>query len=207
MTKLVAIAALALLPIALTAQTTHVKLTNDGAFASVSGADSLSNFTLQVSRGTTNKDTTTNLVFNSTTFSADLTTATVLDIIGPIPNGAFSGDNTKNLNLNLDPSTLDPTVTVIESCTIDFTQVDPTFTCGPLPAGTIALAFQENDVQRDQLLADERFTTIGPITIHSHQRSDSGSATVQGSIFGTSISSANANVGVNHMSTIEYTKN
>ena len=207
MKKLVAMAAFVLLPAVLSAQTRVVKLTNDGAFAAVSGSDSLSSFTLQVSRGSVSGSTTTNLVFTSFAFSADLTSATVTEIIGPIPNSAFSGDNTKNLTLSLDPSTLDPTITVVESCSIDFTQVDPAFTCGALPPGGIQLAFQENDVQRQRLLAQEQFSTFGPVTIHSHQRSDSGSATVQGTILGTSVSSANANVGVNHLSTIQFTKN
>lgn len=207
MKKLLAIAALAFLPIALTAQTTHLKLTNDGAFASVSGSDSLSSFNLQVSRGSGNSSTTTNLVFASFAFAADFSSASFVEIVGPIPNSAFSGDNTKSLNLNLDPSTLDPAVTVVESCSIDLTQASPAFVCGPLPAGTITVSFQENDIQRDRLLADERFSTVGPVTLHSHQRADTGSASAQGTIFGTSLSSANATVGVNHMSTIEYTRN
>jgi hypothetical protein len=207
MKKLVVIATLAFLPIALTAQTTHLKLTNDGAFASVAGSDSLSNFTLQVSRGSTNGSTTTNLLFLSATFSADFTSATSLEIIGPIPNSAFTGDNTKSLTLNLDPSTLDPSVTIVQSCTLDLSQVDPVLTCGALPPGTISISFQENDLQTDRLLAAERFTTFGPITIHTHQRADTGSATAQGTILGTAVSSANASVGVNHLSTIEYIRN
>ncbi len=207
MKKLVAVAAFVLLPAILTAQTRIVKLTNDGAFASVSGSDSLSNFTLQVSRGSINGSTTTNLVFVSFSITADLSSASIVEIVGPIPNSAFSGDNTKNLTLSLDPSTLDPTVTVVESCSIDFTQANPTLICGAVPPGTIDLAFQENDVQRQRLLAQEQFTTFGPVTIHSHQRSDSGSATAQGTILGTSVSSANASAGVNHLSTIQFTKN
>jgi hypothetical protein len=207
MKKLAVVAALVLLPMGLFAQTRVVKMTNDGAFAAISGSDSLSNFSLQVSRGSANSSTTTNLIFVSFAFSADFSSANIVEIVGPIPNSSFSGDNTKNLTLNLDPSTLDPTVTVIESCSIDFTQVDPIVTCGPLPPGGIQLAFQENDIQRQRLLAQEQFSTFGPVTIHSHQRSDSGSATVQGTILGTSISSSNASVGVNHLSTIQFTRN
>jgi hypothetical protein len=205
MKKLLMIAAVALLPLALAAQTKHVKLTNDGAFASISTSDSLSNFQLQVSRGASGASTTTNLLFVSSSFSSDLTTATVIEIVGPIPNSSFSGDNTKTLVLDLDPSTLDPTVTTIESCTLDFTQVDPTFVCGPLPAGTIHLSFQKNDIQENRLVQTQT-TTLGPVTIISHQRSEAGSATVQGTVFGTSISSSNGNSGVNHLSSIEFTR-
>lgn len=204
--KKLLLAAVVLLPLALAAQTKHVKLTNDGAFASISTSNPTSNFELEVSRGfSTGNNTSTNLFFLSSSFNADLTVFTLVEIVGPIPNSAFSGDNTKNLALDLDPSTLDPTVTTIESCTLDFTQPSLGFVCGPLPAGTIHLSFQENDLQQSRLVQTQT-STVGPVTINSHQRSDSGSANVQGTIFGTSVSSPNGNVGVNHLSSIEFTR-
>jgi len=204
--KKLLLAAVVLLPLALAAQTKHVKLTNDGAFASISTSNSTSNFELEVSRAfSTGNNTSTNLFFISSSFNADLTAFTLIEIVGPIPNGAFTGDNTKNLALDLDPSTLDPTVTTIESCTLDFTQPSLGFVCGPLPAGTIHLSFQENDLQQSHLVQTQ-ISTVGPVTINSHQRSDSGSANVQGTIFGTSVSSSNGNVGVNHLSSIEFTR-
>jgi len=204
--KKLLLAAVVLLPLVLAAQTKHVKLTNDGAFASVSTSNPTSNFELEVSRAfSTGNNTSTNLFFLSSSFNADLTAFTLIEIVGPIPNSAFSGDNTKNLTLDLDPSTLDPTVTTIESCTLDFTQPSLGFVCGPLPAGTIHLSFQENDLQQSHLVQTQ-VSTVGPVTINSHQRSDSGSANVQGTIFGTSVSSSNGNVGVNHLSSIEFTR-
>ena len=206
MKKLLVIATVVLLPLALAAQTKHVKLTNDGAFASVSTSNPTSNFQLQVSRGlSTGNNTSTNLFFISSSFNTDLTVLTIIEIVGPIPNSAFTGDNTKNLAFDLDPSTLDPTVTTIESCTLDFSQPIPSFVCGALPAGTIHLSFQENDFQLSHLVQTQT-STVGPVTINSHQRSDSGSADVQGTIFGTSVSSPNGNVGVNHLSSIEFTR-
>jgi hypothetical protein len=204
--KKLLLAAVVLLPLALVAQTKHVKLTNDGAFASISTSNSTSNFELEVSRAfSTGNNTSTNMFFLSSSFNADLTAFTLIEIVGPIPNSAFSGDNTKNLAIDLDPSTLDPTVTTIESCTLDFTQPSLGFVCGPLPAGTIHLSFQENDLQQSHLVQTQT-STVGPVTINSHQRSDSGSANVQGTIFGTSVSSPNGNVGVNHLSSIEFTR-
>jgi len=204
--KKLLLAAVVLLPLVLAAQTKHVKLTNDGAFASVSTSNPTSNFELEVSRAfSTGNNTSTNLFFLSSSFNADLTAFTLIEIVGPIPNSAFSGDNTKNLTLDLDPSTLDPTVTTIESCTLDFTQPSLGFVCGPLPAGTIHLSFQENDLQQSHLVQTQ-VSTVGPVTINSHQRSDSGSANVQGTIFGSSVSSPNGNVGVNHLSSIEFTR-
>jgi len=206
MKKLLVIATVVLLPLALAAQTKHVKLTNDGAFASLNTSDSSSNFQLQVSRGlSTGNTTSTNLEFVSISFSPDFTSITVLEIVGPIPNAAFSGDNTKSLVLSLDPSTLDTTVTTAESCTLDFTQVNPNFVCGPLPAGTIQLNFQENDIQETSLVQTQT-SVMGPVTIISHQRADSGTASVQGTVFGTAISSANGSSGVNHLSSIEFTR-
>jgi hypothetical protein len=204
--KKLLLAAVVLLPMALMAQTKHVKLTNDGAFASVQTSNSTANFELEVSRAFTGgSSTSTNLFFLSSSFNADLTAFTLIEIVGPIPNGAFTGDNTKNLALNLDPSTLDPNVTLVESCTLDFTQTPPVFACGPLPAGTIQLNFQENDFQVGHLVQTQT-ATVGPVTINSHQRSDSGSANVTGTLFGMSVSTPGGNVGVNHLSSIEFTR-
>jgi hypothetical protein len=204
--KKLLIAAVVLLPLALTAQTKHIKLTNDGAFASVQTNNPTANFQLQVSRAFSGgSNTSTNLFFISSSFNADLTVLTIIEIVGPIPNGAFTGDNTKNLALSLDPSTLDPTVTTVESCTLDFSQPVPSFVCGALPAGTIQLNFQENDFQLNHLVQTQT-STVGPVTVTSHQRSDSGSANVTGTIFGTSVSSPGGNVGVNHLSSIEFTR-
>lgn len=206
MKKLLLIATVVLLPLALAAQTKHVKLTNDGAFAALSTSDSLSNFQFQVSRAfSTGNSTATNLFFFSSSFSPDLTVATVIEIVGPVPNSSFSGDNTKSLVFDLDPSTLDPTVTTIESCTLDFTQPDPAFVCGALPPGTIHLSFQENDIQETRLVQTQT-STFGPVTVISHQRSDGGSATVQGTVLGTSVSSSAGSSGVNHLSSIEFTR-
>ena len=208
MKQLLAIAVIALFPLALNAQTQHFKFTNDGAFAAISAdSDPLSNFRLQVSRSSFNRETTTNIIFFAFTFAADFSSATLVQIGGQIPNSAFTGDSTQTLVLDLDPSTLDPMTSFSQSCTLDFSAVDPVFTCGEAPAGTIHLEFHQNSFERDRLLAREQFTTFGPITIHSHNRADSSSANVQGSILGTSVSSTSASVGVNHMSTLEFIKN
>jgi hypothetical protein len=204
--KKLLLAAVVLLPLVLAAQTKHVKLTNDGAFASISTSNPTSNFELEVSRGlSTGNNTSTNLFFLSSSFNSDLTALTLIEIVGPIPNSAFTGDNTKTLALDLDPSTLDPTVTTVESCTLDFSQPTPTFVCGPLPAGTIHLNFQETDFQLNHLVQTQT-STVGPVTINSHQRSDSASAIAQGTIFGASVSNASGSVGVNHLSSIEFTR-
>jgi hypothetical protein len=202
--QLFLLASIAFLPLALTAQTQHFKFTNDGAFATVSDSTSLSSFNLQVSRGSNNGVTGTNLLLISFVFAPDFSSATLTEIVGTIPNSAFSGDNTKHLTLDVDTSTLDPTVTFTETCTLDFTQVDPAFTCGPLAPGSIHVDFLENDIQSTRLLALEQFATAGPVTIHMHERADSGSASAQGTVLGIPISSSNATAGINHLSTLEF---
>ena len=138
MKQLLAIAVIALFPLALNAQTQHFKFTNDGAFAAISAdSDPLSNFRLQVSRSSFNRETTANIIFFAFTFAADFSSATLVQIGGQIPNSAFTGDNTQTLVLDLDPSTLDPTNSFSQSCTLDFSAVDPVFTCGAAPAGCI----------------------------------------------------------------------
>jgi len=208
MKQLLAIAAIALFPLALTAQTQHFKFTNDGAFAAVAAdLDANSNFRAQVSRSSDKTGTTTNLFFFSFVFAEDLSSATFVQIVGTIPNSSFTGDNTRDLVLDLDPGAVTGDNFFSQSCTLDFSSVDPIFSCGPTPAGTIHLAFHENGFERDRLLAREEVATFGTITIHTHQRADTSSAAVQGTIFGTAVSSSNATVGVNHMSTLEFTRN
>lgn len=207
MKQLLAVLGIVLLPLALSAQTQHLKFTNDGAFASVStDSDPLSSLRLDVSRGSTKSGSSTNLTFNSITFAPDFSSVSFIVIVGAIPDGSFTGDNTNSLTLDLDVSTLDPTTSFSENCTADLTSGDPIVTCTPL-TGSIHLSFSENGFQRNRVLAFEGFSTFGPITMHTHQRSDTGSANVQGSILGTSISSSSATVGTNHMSTLEFTKN
>jgi hypothetical protein len=200
------VALFALFPLALSAQTQHLKFTNDGAFASLTvDTDPFSRFTLQVSRSTTGSTTTTNISFFAFSISADHNFETVTQVIGTIPNDAFAGVNTQNLALNLDPSALDPATSLVQSCVVDLTTI--TFTCGPLPPGTLSLTFQGDGFQQTRLLAQEEFTTFGPFTIHTHQRADTSSASAQGTVFGTSISSSSATVGINHLSTLEFTRN
>jgi hypothetical protein len=204
MKHLLAVAVIALIPVALTAQTQHFKFINDGEFAGVSASDAFSNFNLSVSRSTTNAGTTTNFSFLSFSFPQDSQSFTFTDIIGIIPNSAFTGVNTQNMALSLDTSTLDPSV-FQEQCTFSF--VDFSFVCQTPAPGTIQLSWSQNGALRDQIVALEHFQTFGTTTIHSHQRADTSSANVQGTVLGTTVSSTNGQVGINHLSTLEFTRN
>ena len=196
-------------PLALTAQTTVFKFSQDGEFASVSQAtDPNSNFTLTVSRNSSNGNngtTTATLSFVSFTISADGNSQTFTQIIGNIPAGDFTGANTQNLALNFNTTDLDPATSFSQTCTVDLNAL--TVTCSDPPAGTIQLSFRENDAQRTRVLALGEEFTVGNFTTRIHQRSDNGTANVSGTIFGTPVSGGGATVGVNHNSSTEFIKN
>ena len=184
------------------AQTQHLKFTQSGQFANATGStDPNSTFQLSVSATSGTSGSSTSLNFQSINVAADGTSETFTLIIGLIPDSSFTGQNTGNLSLNLDTSLLDPTTSFSISCTLDL--ITFAQTCTSALTGTIQLQFQENDVQRSQILALEQVNTVGPVTTRIHQKADTGSASVQGTIFGSAVSSASATIGTNHTSTLE----
>lgn len=183
-------------------QTSKMKFTQDGAFASLvfNSSSTTSGFTqinFQVATGTGNTDS---LTYNSLVESADFNTLTFANVFGSIPASAFTGQNTQTLALNIDTSTLPAGSLFSESCTLVFSPFS--FTCGAGPAGPISLSFRENDMVSTTVNCHTT-TTSGPVTTRTNQHSDNSTANVTGTIFGTDVSGASAQVGVNHMSTIE----
>lgn len=202
MKRFVAFAAIVLFPILLMGQSTQFKFTQDGAFASISlFTPPFTSVGLTVSSGTGN---TASLQYALVSEPADFSSITITNVFGPIPASAFTGQNTQQLSLNIDTSTLPAGTVFSETCTISFT----TFieTCGPGPVGLIQLSFRENDTVSTQINLHQ-VQTSGPVTTRTSQRSDNSTANVQGTVFGTDVSTASAQVGVNHMSTIEVTRN
>ncbi|HLW53693.1 MAG TPA: hypothetical protein VKW06_12705 [Candidatus Angelobacter sp.] len=186
---------------AATCQVQHLKFTQTGQFANASGStDPNSTFELSVSTTSGTSGSSTSLSFEFISVVGTSETFTLID--GLIPDASFTGQNTSSLSLNLDTSTLDPTVVFSITCTIDLITFIQTCT-EPAAPGIIQLQFAENDVQRSQILALERVDTMGPVTIRTHQKADTGSGTVQGTIFGAAVTSATATLGVNHTSTLE----
>jgi hypothetical protein len=194
-------------PLALRAQTTMFKLVQDGEFADFNlSTDPLTSFRLNVSRNfTTGSGTSASLSYTAFQFSPDFTSITITQIAGNIPASDFTGQTTRNLALTFSTSDLDPVTSFSQLCTVDLFTF--TLTCGPVPAGTIQLTFSENDVQRTRVLSFNEDVTTGSITEHIHQRSDNSTANVTGTIFGVSVSGGGATVGINHMSTREFTRN
>jgi hypothetical protein len=183
-----------------------VKFTQNGAFASVSAnTNPQADFNVNVSRGSsTISPASTFLNFDFITVADDNVTETVTIIFGEIPNSAFTGDQTQNMVLDLDTSTLDPSVTSSETCTIDLNVLS--VGCGPVTQGVIHLEFRGNGREVSQILNHVEKDIFGPITTIIHSKSDNASANVQGSIFGAPVSSQLALVGVNHNSSIEVTR-
>lgn len=208
MKHLLALAVMACFSLGMMAQgNNHLRFVQNGEFGNVSQSTSLSGFNLQVSRGfsTTNGATAT-LQYSAFDIAPDFSSLSFVNAFGPIPPSAFTGQNTQNLALSIDTSTL-PATFFSESCTLLL--VPPfTFTCGAGPAGVISLQFRENDAQTIVIHALQQEVRNGPVTTLIHQRSDSSTANVQGSVFGTVVApSAFATVGVNHQSTLEITHN
>jgi hypothetical protein len=191
--------------LAVTAQTQHTKVKQNGEFASLTEApDAFSTVNLQVSRNTDNTGTTANIFFQSVTVAPDFSSITIVDIIGGIPPTAFTGTTTQNLALALDVSQLLPG-SFTENCV--FALPAFTSTCGAPPTGQINLQFHENDAISDELVTAEE-KIMGPVTIKTHARSDTSTAGVTGSILGNPVlSGASATVGVHHNSTLEFIHN
>jgi hypothetical protein len=162
---------------------------------------------VNVSRGVTNDVASTTLNYSDFSEPADFSSLTITNIFGTIPNDSFTGDNTKDLVLNLDTSQLDPSTSFSQRCVFTFS---PTFSevCGPAPTGVIHLEFHENGINRTRILDLKEEQVAGPVTTFTHQRSDTGSANFQGTVFGVPVSTSQgtANVGVNHQSTLVITR-
>jgi hypothetical protein len=189
---------------ALMAQTTHLKFTQDGEFASISESTSPSSgFSVSVARSTVNGVTTANINYTSTSVSVDFNTITFVVIVGAIPAADFTGSSTQNLALNFNTADLDPANSLNQTCTLILNPLS--FTCGAGPTGTISLTFRQTGQQSTEILLSQE-QTFGPVTIRLHQRSDNSTATATGTEFGTSVIGGNATVGINHSSTLEAIK-
>lgn len=196
MRQLIVVTLLVFLPLAMVAENQHIKFKQDGEFASLSLApDPFSNVNFSVSRNfSTTSGTTASLNYTAAIVAPDFSSATFVQVTGEIPASAFTGQDTRRLVLDFDTSQLDPATSVNQSCTIDLiTFIE---TCGPGPLGLIHLEFEENGLQRTQVLDFDEVITSGSTTTHIHQTSDNSTANVQGSIFGVPVSSMSATLSV-----------
>jgi len=181
-------------------QTSRFKFTQDGAFANLSFVSSASGFTSITVAVATGTGSTDSLQVSSLTEAADFSSLTVTNVFGAIPGSAFTGQNTNTLALSIDTSTLPAGTLTSETCTIVFNPFS--LTCGAGPAGVISLNWREND-NVSTTVNQHTTTTVGPVTTRTNQHSDNSTANVTGTVFGTNVAGATAEVGVSHMSTIE----
>jgi len=197
---------LTLAPITLAAQTTTLKFSQDGEFASFSQSNPpFANTSLSVSRNlTTGSTATASISFVTSSFSSDFSTFTFTQIVGAIPAGDFTGANTNNLSLNFNTADLDPSGTN-QTCVFDI--ITFTGSCSAGPSGSISINFTQNGASRTRVLALGEEITIGNTTTRIHQRSDNASANYSGTIFGNAVSGADGTVGINHNSSLEFIKN
>lgn len=200
MKRLFVFTALLVFPALLVAQNPHFRFTTEGAFGNVSVSSGGTFINLSVSRGPTG----TALQISEVIEPADFSSITIVNEFGPIPDGSLTGQNTQTLALSVDTSTLDPSTFFSESCTISF--VDFSVTCGAGPLGAIQLNWKENDFQSLQT-NDHHVQTSGPVTTRTFQKSDTSTADVTGTLYGSDVSGSFANVGINHNSTIEIIRN
>lgn len=195
-----------LLPLGATAQTTHIKFTQDAEFASLAQNNSPnSSFTLQVSRNAaTGSTTSASLNYLEFDFAADLSSFTFVQIVGQIPSTVFTGQTTNDLVLNFNTSQLDPTTSISQSCTFSFTTL--ILTCGPAPTGLINVEWKGNNVVSSEV-AIIREDTMGGLTTKLHQHSDNSTASATGSVLSFAVNPSAAQVGINHSSTLEVIRN
>jgi hypothetical protein len=204
MNRLLVVTAMLLLPAAMVAQVAHLKFSQNGEFVSLSEPTGpSSNFSLNVSRNTTNSGTTVNIDYGSIAFAPDFSSLTIVEIIGSIPATDLTGTSIQNLGVNFSTADL-AAGSVNLSCTIVFSPFSET--CSAAPAGTISLTFTETDTSSTRVLVLGEETTVGNLTTRIHQRSDNSSAKAQGTVFGVTVVGGSAQVGINHSSTLEATR-
>lgn len=192
------------LSVAMAAQTTHLKFTQSGEFASISEPTGPgSGFSLSVARNTVNGVTTANINYQSSSVSADFSTITFVLIVGAIPAADFTGASVQNLALNFNTADLDPTNSLSQTCTLTLNPFS--FSCVAGPTGTISLQFRQTNTQSVETMFTQE-QTVGPVTTRVRQKSDSSTATATGTQFGTAVVGGSATVGINHSSTLEAIK-
>jgi hypothetical protein len=186
----------------------HFRTTQDGAFAQLNSSTENTSLSLEVDRATDSSNgrplTTINYLFSER--AADGSSISFTQVFGTIPNGAFSGENTKRLILDVDTSQLDPANLVSLACTETFFP-ESGRVCGPAPTGLIHLEFHENGIDRFRILASQQERIFGLLTLRTHRRSDFSSADSKGSFMGMPVENPSAFVGVNHEAVLDVVRN
>jgi hypothetical protein len=161
---------------------------SNGAFASI---DTFSNGnifgSLSVTRNGVGSSAQTNMFLSYTVFDPNFNVITSSFGFGTIPETSFQGNGTGAMNLNLDLSTA-PNFTL---CT--FTPNTGT-TCASPGQGTINLAWRRLD-QFSYHSVDNLIQSYPGVRYQVSGTADGSSASVQGTIFGTTLAFYNAGMG------------
>ena len=188
-------------------QTFHVRTTQDGASAQLNSSTENTDLSLEVFRSTdsSNGAQLTFISYFLVERAADGSSITFTQVFGNIPNGTFSGENTKRLILDVDTTQLDPANSSSQACTQTFSPAG--MVCGPAPTGLIHLEFHENGFDRLRILASQQERIFLSFTFRTHRRGDFSSADAKGSFMGMPVEHPSASVGVNHEALLEVTRN
>lgn len=161
---------------------------SNGAFASI---DTFSNGnifgSLSVTRNGVGPNAATNMFLSYTVFDSNFNVITSSFGFGTIPDMSLQGDGTGAMNLDLDLSTA-PNFTL---CT--FTPNTGT-TCASPAQGSINLAWRRLD-QFSAHSVDNMIQSYPGVRYQVSGTSDSNSASIQGTIFGTTLTFYNAGMG------------
>lgn len=149
---------------------------------------------LTVARGGQGTNTTTFLFFSLTTFDTNGNILASYFGIGHIPSGTLQGDGTGSLTLNVDLSTAPD----FALCTFI---PNVSNTCTNAPQGVISLTWK-----RTLLLSAHTTETVVQsypgVKFEMSGSSDTSSATIQGTILGTTLTNALAGIGTQHQTSI-----
>jgi hypothetical protein len=169
-------------------QKTVFTYNTDGTYADINPFSSGNTFgTLQVNRGGVGTNAQTFLFLSMTTFDPNFNVLVSYFGYGVIPNSSLQGDGTGTIKLDLDLSTA-PNFNL---CT--YTPGTGT-SCSPSSQGTITLTWNRNNVWSSHTV-DNISQSYPGVKWTQTGSSDNGSASVQGTILGTDLTSTSFTFG------------
>jgi len=167
---------------------------SNGAFANIDTFNNGNTFgSLFVTRDGTGSNAQTNLVFSFTVFDSNFNVITSSFGFGTIPSSSFQGDGIGQMSLDLDFST----AADYSLCT--FTPNTGT-TCASPGQGTINLTWKQLDLFSFHNV-ENLIQKFPGVTVQSNGTQAGSGASVQGTIFGTTLLHYNASIGSEHGST------
>lgn len=167
---------------------------SNGAFANIDTFNNGNIFgSLFVTRDGTGSNAQTNMRFSFTVFDSNFNVITSSFGFGNIPSNTFHGDGIGEMSLDLDLSSA-PNYTL---CT--FTPNTGTICASP-GQGTINLSWKKLDLFSFHTV-DNLIQKFPGVTFQSSGTTDGSAASIEGTIFGTTLPNYNAAIGTQHGAT------